>query len=292
MRRRSSFSTLTLLLLLTAAISFGQSLNVSHVRDYSEGFNFPTDICGNSAGEVFVLDAMNDRVVILKMSGVVAEIKPQRDTFYKAVGITLIDGDIWIADTPRSRLIRLERNGRIGQVINLSHGIEPVDLVGIADNIAVSDRVNHSISILEKSGKEKYYWGNRGNDLGEFINPGFLATAPENRLIVGDILNRRVVSYSQSGRFPQMIAKPGVEAGQIFRPKGVFVDQKDQVWIADGYTGVIQLFSISGKFVAIVKGANDKPLALSAPTGIWIDGQDRLWVVESFANKVSVWKTK
>jgi len=266
-----------------------QEIGFSLVREYEAGFNFPTDLCGNEKGDVFVLDAMNDRVVVLKASGGTSEIKPQRDTFYKAVGIAYIKGDLWIADTPRSRLLKLQLDGRISEVIKLEYGIEPVDVIAAGEFKVVSDRLNHSITVLDENGKEKYHWGSRGEVFGQFINPGFMAMAPENRLIIGDILNRRVVSYSQSGRYPQVIAKPGIERGQIFRPKGIDLDAQGRIWIADGYTGSIQAFSVSGKFMGIAT-SNSKSLVLKSPMGIWVDKQNRLWVVEAFASKVSVWQ--
>jgi sugar lactone lactonase YvrE len=266
-----------------------QEINFSLVREYESNFNFPTDLCGNAKGDVFVLDGMNDRVVVLKANGEVSDIKPQRESFYKAVGIAWIKGELWIADTPRSRLIKMELDGRISQVIALAHGIEPVDLIAAGDYKVVSDRMNHTITVLDENAEEKYFWGSRGESFGQFINPGFMAMAPENRLIIGDILNRRVVSYSQSGRYPQVIAKPGVERGQIFRPKGIDIDAQGRIWVADGYTGAIQAFSVSGKFVGIAS-SKGKSIALKAPMGIWVDKQNRLWVVEALASKVSVWQ--
>jgi DNA-binding beta-propeller fold protein YncE len=268
-----------------------QEITFSPVRVIQSDFNFPTDICGNEAGDVFVLDGMNDRVVELKVSGEVTVIKPQRESIYKAVGIAWINGSLWIADTPRSRLLRMETDGRISQLVRLDHQTEPVDVSAIGDNIVVTDRRNHAITVLDQDYKEKYYWGKRGAKVGEFINPGFLAPGPENRIIIGDILNRRVLSFSPSGRYPQIIAKPGVEIGQIFRPKGVALDSKNRIWVADGYTGAIQAFSVSGNFQGIAS-SEGKNLALSAPMGIFIDKQDRAWIVESFSNKVSVWRIK
>ncbi len=282
--------------LLLTIFCLGQALNAQEVtftriQKFEADFNFPTDITGNERGDIFVLDAMNDRVVVLNKNGEVSEIKPQRDSFYKAVGITVINDDLWIADTPRSRLLKMNMNGRISQVIQLAHGTEPVDVIGVGNNKVITDRLNHTITVLDENNREKYYWGKRGEDIGEFINPGFLALAPENRIIIGDILNRRVMSYSQSGRYPQNIAKPGVERGQIFRPKGVALDSQNRIWIADGYTGAVQAFSVSGKFLGVAI-SNGKPIQLSAPMGVFIDKQDQLWVVESFANSVSVWQLK
>ncbi|NQV42123.1 MAG: hypothetical protein HQ506_07195 [Candidatus Marinimicrobia bacterium] len=268
-----------------------QEISFTPVRVIDSNFNFPTDICGNDKGDIFVLDAMNDRVVQLKASGELNEIKPQRESIYKAVGIAWINDALWIADTPRSRLLKMETDGRISQVVKLDHQTEPVDVTGMDGNMIITDRLNHAITVLDNNFKEKYFWGRRGSKIGEFINPGFLAPGPENRIIIGDILNRRVVSFSPSGRYPQIIAKPGVERGQIFRPKGVALDSKNRVWVVDGYTGAIQAFSISGKFLGIATN-DSKSLALSAPMGIYIDKQDRLWVVESFASKVSVWRIK
>ncbi|NQV14171.1 hypothetical protein HQ531_01840 [bacterium] len=182
-------------------------------------------------------------------------------------------------------------SGRISRIVKLDHGTEPVDLIAVGDNMALTDRANHTITVLDENANEKYYWGERGSKINEFINPSFLAADSERRLIISDMLNRRVISYTQSGRYPQMIAKPGVEQGQIFRPKGIGVDSKNQIWIVDGYTGSLQSFSSQGKYLGVAT-LNNEILQLSAPMGVWIDKMDRLWVVESLANRVSVWQLK
>lgn len=289
--KHASIFTLCFILIFSLG-AFAKDVVLSPVITYEQGLKYPTDLVGNENGDVFVLDAMNDRVLVIKATGEVSQIRPVRDTFYKAVGIALIDGELWIADTPRSRLLKLGMNGRIRQVVKLDHGTEPVDLVAIGKNKVVSDRFNHSITVLDENDREKYYWGTKGSKVGEFVNPGFLAAGTENKVIVGDILNRRVIAYSLSGRYPSIIAKPGIEQGQIFRPKGIVVDDLKQIWIADGYTGAIQVFTPSGKFVGAAIDQSGKTLALSAPMGMWIDKKGQLWVVESYSSKVSVWKIK
>lgn len=284
------FTAFTLLIIMVQTL-LAQEIALTSLREVEAEFNYPTDICGDDNGNIFILDAMNERVVFLRANGEVTDIKPQRETIYKAVGISMIDGDLWIADTPRSRLLKLNLNGRVSEIVRLDHQTEPVDLIGVGKNMVMTDRRNHTITVLDENQKEKYYWGRRGEGSGEFINPGFLALAPENRLIISDILNRRVVSLSQSGRYPQIIAKPGVQRGQIFRPKGLDLDSQNRIWVVDGYTGSLQAFSISGKFLGIATTAG-KPIHLSAPMGVYIDKQDQIWVVESYSNKVSVWKAK
>lgn len=267
-----------------------QEIQVEAVTSFEAGFNYPTDLHGLDDA-VFVLDGMNDRVVKLSLGKQAEIISPQRETIQKSVGICIQNGNLWIADTPRKRIVVFNQNGRVIDVFELNHGTEPVGLTVVNDAVAVSDRSNHAIQVIEFDGSEKYFWGKRGSEVGEFINPGFLATGPENRLIIGDMLNRRVMSYSPSGRFPQIVVKPGIERGQSFRPKGVALDSKDRVWVVDGYTGSLQAFRISSNFLGVAVSEGEQ-VDLKTPMGIWIDSEDRIWIVESMANRVSVWQIK
>jgi len=284
---RSRFSLILLILLVQ--VLPGQEISLQLERTVEADLYYPTDICGNENGDVFVLDAMNDRVLEINRNGRVKSIEPERETFYKAVGIACIDGQIWIADTPRGRLLEMSRNGRVNRVVPLETGTEPVDLIKINDRMAVTDRANHRIIILDMNGEQLSSWGERGNDIGEFINPGLMAAGPENRLIITDILNRRVMSYSPSGRFPQLVVKGGASRGTIIRPKGVAFNKANELWVADGYSGSLQLFTLSGRSRGLAT-LNGQPLDLTAPMGLWIDGNDLIWVVESAGNKVSVYK--
>jgi sugar lactone lactonase YvrE len=203
--------------------------------------------------------------------------------------MAIINDKIWIADTPRARILELGLNGRINRVMALEPGTEPVDLVQVNNRIAVSDRANHRIIILDMDGNKVSTWGSRGGDMGEFIYPGLMAEGPENRLIVADILNRRVVTFSPSGRFPQLVAKPGLKKGQIARPKGIALDGDNNIWVGDGYTGTLQLFSSSGNFLGLAT-IGGETLRANAPMGLWVDAVNRLWVVESASNKISVYR--
>ncbi len=263
-----------------------QMIGVEPIHSFELETSFPSDVHGEKAGTVYVLDALNNRVVKLKLNGEVQFIEPQRENIYKAVGITIADGDIWIADTPRNRLLRLAENGRVKSIITLGHGIEPVDLAAVNDVLVVTDRYNHAVSVVEKGGDEKYFWGERGNGLSQFINPGFIAVGPEDRLIIGDILNRRIMSYTQSGRFPQIVAQPGINSGEVFRPKGIALDSRQRIWVADGYTGSLQAFAMGGSYLG------NADIQLQTPMGIFIDDEDRIWVVESMANRVTVLQIK
>ncbi len=268
--------------------SNAQEINVSPVRVWKAGFQFPTDITGDEQGHVYVLDGVRDRIVRLGLRGKPVLILPQRETIREAVGIDFQDGTLWIADTPRHRLVKMSPQGRVLDILTLGHLAEPVDVLATDDQLVATDRYNHSILVLDTDGRERYFWGGRGSQTGNFTNPGFLAAGPENRIVIGDILNRRVVSSTPSGQYLQVIARKGTNRGLVHRPKGIALDSQGRVWVADAYLGTLQAFSATGAFAGIAV-RNGEPIRLTTPTGIWVDEEDRLWVVEGFINQVSVW---
>lgn len=269
---------------------FSTEIDFVHIKSYQESFLHPTDIVGNNSGDVFVLDGVNGRIVQLHLSEKTAFIYPENESIHDAVGIDYHNG-IWIADTPRHRILKVGESGEIRSNIRLSSSSQPVD-VCVKDNfIHFTDRNNHQIGVVDLINLENHFIGEKGESLGEFTFPGHMIQLNNSYLLVSDIYNGRVVGLTSNKSLFFKVASFGTQIGQVYRPKGIGLDSKKRIWIADGYTGLIQAFDQDGTFLGTAK-QNGSLLRLTTPTGIWIDQQDRMWVVESFSNTVSVWQIK
>jgi len=269
---------------------FATEIEFVHVKSYQNSFSHPTDIVGNGSGDVFVLDGVNGRIVHLNLSKTTNFIYPVNESIHNAVGIDFQNG-IWIADTPRHRLLKVDELGRIKSNIPLSKSSQPVDVCAKDNFIHFTDRNNHQIGVVDLVNLENHFIGEKGSSLGQFTFPGHMFQLNNSYFLISDIYNGRVVGMTANKSLFFKVASFGTQISQVYRPKGIGVDSKNRIWIADGYTGLIQAFDQDGTFLGAAK-QNDTLLRLTTPTGIWIDQHDRIWVVESFSNTVSVWQIK
>lgn len=280
--------------ILTLFLIFGDldasTIRLNFIKIIEYNFSHPTDIVGDGSGKIYVLDGVNNRIVQISLNDGPKEIVIKDDSIKLAVGIDYNDG-IWVADTPRNRLVKINGVAQIETEIMLDKSARPLDISFINNSIYFSDRHSHNIGVVDIKSLSIEYIGSKGDELGEFTFPGPLFKFNESVLLISDIYNGRVIGMKNDHRLFFKIASFGTDLGYVYRPKGISVDSKNRIWVADGFTGVIQAFSHDVTFLG-VGVENAKKIQLNTPTGIWIDQDDYLWVVESMVNRVSIWQIK
>jgi DNA-binding beta-propeller fold protein YncE len=80
-----------------------------------------------------------------------------------------------------------------------------------------------------------------------------MAVAPDGRIFAPNIGSNRVVVFSPSGQQIAQFGSPGSGNGQFRFPRGIAYDPTDDtIWVADSTRGDIQHFSLSGQFLGRV----------------------------------------
>jgi len=260
----------------------------------------PSDIAIGPGGDIYVVDGVNNRIIVLNSSGKRKFEFGQKGTgkgeFKYPLGIDISDdGKVFIADTGNHRIQVFNLMGDFIDMFKVKSGPEekpsdPVDVLasGLKKYVYISDNDNHKIRVYNQNGTFEFEWGNFGEEPGEFRYPGILAQNEYNEIFVVDVLNTRVQKFDPFGNFIAEIGSWGVLPGKLFRPKGVAVDKKNRVFVTDSYMGVVQVFSDLGRFIGVVC-ENNKNRKFVTPVGIAMDDKAwRLFVVEMRANKINV----
>jgi hypothetical protein len=277
-----------LIFVLSGVLLSNERIKVFHVISFDSLTSYPTDIVGSPDGTIFILDGVNNRVLEIDQNFNTNIIIPKNESIKMSVGIGYDDG-IWIADTPRNRLCKMNENGEFTNIITLDKSTFPVDLIFFKNKIYYSDKNNHEIGNINKINNKINNFSNKGNEISNLSFPGPILNYNNDYFLISDILNGRVIGSTFDLSFNFSISNFGTQIGQTYRPKGIAKDKYNNIWIADSYTGLIQIFSIDGTFIDVIK-KNDTEKQFSTPTGIWIDNFSKLWVVESIINRVSVWE--
>jgi DNA-binding beta-propeller fold protein YncE len=265
------------------------------------GVDQPSDIAVGPRGRIYLVDGVNNRVVVTDADGRL------QFTFGRSgggpgelrhpMGIDISGkGRVFIADTGNHRVVAFDLQGGFLYAFQVKTGVgekpaAPVDVLALERKsyLYVADKDNHKIKVHTQKGVFVFEWGGFGEDHGRFRYPGILAADSYNQVFVVDVLNTRVQVFDPDGSFITAIGAWGVSPGELFRPKGVAVDRHDRVFISDSYMGCLQVFTDLGAFLGVVC-AQGTQRNFTTPVGLAFDTENRLLVVEMRANRVSILK--
>ena len=277
-------------------------INSRFLLDINTGANQPSDISVGPKGDIYLVDGVNNRVIVFNRRGKTKFSfgKEGRGPgeFKQPLGIDISAQDeVFIADTGNHRIQVFDAQGNFLRLFTVSSDSsekpsDPVDVLASAYKgyIYVSDNDNHKVRVYDKGGNFQFQWGKLGEGPGDFRYPGILAKNNNNEIYVVDVLNTRVQKFDPLGNYITDIGSWGVLQGQLFRPKGVAVDSRNRVFVSDSYMGLIQVFADFGRFLGVVCDSNNQKHFIT-PVGLFIDQKkDILYTVEMRKNQISVIK--
>jgi DNA-binding beta-propeller fold protein YncE len=271
--------------------------------DLEHGLLQPSDVAVGKDQLIYVLDGVNNRVVVFDNQGTF------RFTFGgKGAGNGLLNapiglttdsaGNVYVADTGNRRVQVFSPRGTFKSLFPVTspEGENPSDPVDCAvdekrQRLYVADNDNHRIVVYSLTDyKLLESWGSEGEGMQHLRNPFLIALAQDTSLLVVDVLNTRVQVWSPQGQAVNSIGDYGVDLGQLYRPKGVCIDKDNVIFVSDSYVGAIQRFNRYGHFKSVLCDETGKVKIWKTPVGITIDSKQRLYVVEMLLNRVGVYQ--
>ena len=125
-------------------------------------------------------------------------------------------------------------------------------LSGVAVNnrndIAVTEHVNHRVSVFSSDGTHLRSFGRKGRNKGEFKSPTGIAFDNNGNIIVADYDNNRVQVLSGNGKFLAKFGGEGNLDHQLLSPNGLSVTSNGDIIVADKGSQLIKIFSPRGQF--------------------------------------------
>ncbi|MCF7975893.1 MAG: NHL repeat-containing protein [Phycisphaerae bacterium] len=262
-------------------------------------FNMPTDCAVAADGRLYVLDGVNNRVVVCAPDGTIQfQFGSQGSGLGQLqfpLGITVSQaGEVYVADAGNGRFQIFSSAGQALEAVPIPKATsgsrsDPSDLV-VDQNLHrlyVVDNDNHKLHLYNLQSKTfETVWGSQGQGRRQFRYPFLIDISDKGYLFVVEPINTRVQVLNPQGKFVNFVGHWGVKAGQLFRPKGVAV-VGHRVYVTDSYLGRIQMFDVTGEFLGVLSDRAGAPIALTTPTGIAADIPNKhLYVVELKANQV------
>ncbi len=276
--------------------------HIQHLYDITFDMNEPSDVAVSKNGQIYIVDGVNNRVVVSNKKGRVlftfGEKGTGRGQMLFPLGIFIDSaGNVYLADSGNHRIQIFDPFGEYASEINIPpfEGVpaDPTDLTvdESTNRIFIADNNNHHILVYDlDTMKLLDTYGSPGMEKRQFRYPFLMTSDKDNYLYIVDVINTRVQVLNRDGKFVQFIGGWGVEKGEFFRPKGVALDRDNRVYVSDGYMGVIQVFKPNGEFDSVLSSSDEGMVKkFNKPVGIYIDEHNRIYVTEMFANRVSVY---
>lgn len=208
-------------------------------------FADPAAIALDSAGNIWVADASNNRVQKFNPAGTL--------------------------------LLKFGTYGTANGQFNNPQGIA----CDSADNVYVTDRDNNRVQKFNSAGTYTTKWGTAGTGNGQFNAAWGIAIDSSNNVYVGDFINNRVQRFNSAGTYVSQFGTAGSGNGQFNFVRGVDTDAAGNVWVADANNNRVQKFNSSGTYQSQFGTVGSALGNLYSPSGIAIDSSGNVYVSDT-----------
>jgi DNA-binding beta-propeller fold protein YncE len=203
-------------------------------------------------------------------------------------------GLLYVADSRAAKVIAFNKDtGTIVQTLGDTGEFKnPSGLAYDEDRgrLYISDTQNNIVRVYDSNGSPLFTIGKKGDDVGEFRLPTYLAVGRDGKLYVVDAFNFRVQIFDPDGRFIKKFGKLGDSSGQFSRPAGIGVDSDGDIYVVDTAFSNVQIFNGDGRLLLWFGHGGRKIGNFSLPVGLYVDKQDKIYVADSFNRRIQVFQ--
>ncbi|MEK9138013.1 MAG: 6-bladed beta-propeller [Bacteroidota bacterium] len=204
-------------------------------------------------------------------------------------------GSLYVSDSELGAILVFNRHG--DYEFSISGELKrPTGLWLSSGFLYVVDTGANMVVVFDLDGHEKFRFGRRGVENGEFNFPVYVCagvvpkTEALDKLYLVDAMNFRLQILQPDGKFLSKFGKLGDGIGDFARPKGVALDSQGHIYVADALYDVIQVFDQNGQILLAFGGTGTGFGSFYLPAGIAIDAKDRIYVVDSGNRRVQVFQ--
>ena len=274
----------------------------------------PADIATDAQGNLYVVDAENDRIQVLDSDGnfllMWGETGNGEGQFNFArsdgnyIGAVALDdeGNVYVADNVNQRIQKFDANGNFlmqwgskgtadGQFLS------PIGVVvNSQGDVYVIDDSRDDVQKFDEEGNFLLKWGGHGIKEGQFNYTGKMTMDDLGNIYVADFANHRVQKFDGQGTFLMKWGTFGKDTGQFNDPVGIAVDQQGNVYVCEyaahpPETFRCQMFDDEGNFLLTWGGPGQGDGQFTHPLAVAVDGQGFIYVSDE-TNRIQKFRLK
>ncbi|OGC05437.1 hypothetical protein A2230_07045 [candidate division WOR-1 bacterium RIFOXYA2_FULL_36_21] len=239
-------------------------------------FNQPQGIAVDSNGYIYIVDTGNQRIQKLFDDGKTISFVKTIDNVPELADPTFLfprsirvnnDGDIFIVDTAKNRIIKYSTGALIGS--NKEKGVSAQSVgsfspifdspygadIDIDGYIYIADTENNKIKKFSMDGNLLLEFGSAGQKEGQFLYPYDVAVDLNKNIYVADTGNHRIQKFDKLGGFVSFFGTMGSLDGQFIAPRGLFSTNSGYLYVV-GADNKIQKLDVSVRLNDLVVSEN------------------------------------
>jgi sugar lactone lactonase YvrE len=228
----------------------------------------PIGVAVNGAGDVFIADTFNSRVVKVPAGGGAQTTVGSGLNYPRGVAVDGA-GDVFISDTLNNRVVEVPADG--GAQTEVGSGlIYPIGVAvnGVGD-VFIADTLNNRVLKLPAGGGAQMEVGSG------LTMPRGVAVDGAGNVFIADTGNNRVVELPAGGRTQTTIADNGLNS-----PFAVAVDGAGDLFIADSNNNrVVEVPAGGGAQITVGTGLNN-------PTGVAVNATGNVFIADAINSRV------
>ncbi len=170
------------------------------------------------------------------------------------IGITAIDGEIWLSDGDHNRLVQIDENGKIERTVDSLD--RPMHIDAIEETIFIPQYGQDNIATYDKKGL--FYM-----QIPDSLDAPAGVSVFKSERAIADFYNNRILYFDGADWIS--FGKEGKAEGEFYYPTDVQITP-DKIWVADAYNNRVQVFDKRGNFLKMM-GQDQK---MNAATGIFV----------------------
>jgi CSLREA domain-containing protein len=259
----------------------------------------PSGVALDAAGNIYVVDSVNNRVQKFDSSGNYVTqwgvFGTANGEFNRPNGVAIdAAGNIYVVDTNNNRVQKFDSSGAFltqwgsGGSANSEFSQARGIAIDAAGDVYVVDAGNNRIQKFDSSGAYLTQWGSGGSSNGRFNFPIGVEIDRDGNVYVSDALNHRVQKFTGTGGFLATWGSSGAGNGQFNQPTGVAVDHAGNVYVNDALNHRVQKFTAGGAYLGQWGTFGSGDGELNQPTGLTVDAAGSVFVVDSQNDRVQV----
>ena len=283
----------TALVLLSAGVSFAsfsltfQGLARTLTIGGSITISAPAGTVVDPAGDIFLVDTGNNRIVEVNAQGAAAVLTISGlSPSMSSPSAIAIDGsgNLYVADTGNSRIVKITPSG-IGTAVNtgsLTLSSPRGVVVDQSGNIFIADTGNNRIVEVTSGGTAAALTITVSTGASTMSSPKGLGVNTAGKLYIADSGNNRIVTVA-SGSTVGVVAS--ITGGvTLSNPSAVAVDRIGNVYIADTSNDRIAEIDTSSNGTVLYTGST----TLTGPLGIAVDPLGTVYIADTGTSRIVV----
>ncbi len=264
-------------------------------------FKSPYDLATDSKGNVWVADALNDRVEEFNEKGQYLQQFGSKGKatgqFEYPYGIAVDSkGNVWVADSENDRVEEFNEKGQyLSEFGSKGSGKGQFDFpFGVAIDskgdiwVTSVDYVNRVEEFNEKGVLLKEF-GQTGSGNGEFGEPYGIAVDAEGHVWVTDYVHDRVEEFTEGGTYLRQFGSQGTGPGQFEGPSSITIGTNGYLWVADRNNSRVQEFTTKGEFLTSIGSKGTGNGQFESVFGVAADTKGNLWATDLGNDRVEEW---